>query len=85
MTEAKLPENLIDQILNDDDLLILMDNLQDLINLAATIGVLPTEFAVRKDQPMQLDGDVLVEQVVWATLADDTDAIGYDLEKKKIK
>ena len=67
MTEAKLLENLIDQILNDDDLLILMDNLQDLINLAATIGVLPTEFAMRKDQPIQLDGDVLAEEVVWAT------------------
>ena len=41
--EAELSESLIEQILNDDDLLILTDDLQDEVNLAATIGVLPTE------------------------------------------
>ena len=40
MIEAKLKENLIDQILNDDDLLILIDDLHYDVNLAATIGLL---------------------------------------------
>ena len=42
MIEAKLKENLIDQILNDDDLLILIDDLHYDVNLAATIGLLPS-------------------------------------------
>ena len=52
MTEAKLSENLIDQILNDDNLLILTDNLQGDVNLATTIGVLPAKFVVRENQPI---------------------------------
>ena len=64
MIESELSKNLINQILNDDDLLILTDNLQDDVNIAATIGVLPSEFAVKKDQPMQLEGDVLAKEAV---------------------
>ena len=54
--ETELSESLIDQILNDDDLLILTDDLQEGANLAATIGVLPAEFAVRENQLIQLEG-----------------------------
>ena len=64
MIESELSKNLINQILNDDDLLILTDNLQDDVNIATTIGVLPSEFAVKKDQPMQLEGDVLAKEAV---------------------
>ena len=72
-TETELSENLIEQILNDDDLLILTDNRQDDVNLAATIGVLPAEFAVKENQPIRLDVDVLAEEAAWATLADKAD------------
>ena len=50
--EAELSESLIEQILNDDNLLNLTDDLQDDVNLAATIGVLPVEFAVKENQPI---------------------------------
>ena len=43
------------------------------MNLAATIGVLPVEFAVKENQSIQLDGDVLVEEAAWATLGDEVD------------
>lgn len=82
MTEVGLSENLISQILNNDDLLILTNDLQDDVNLAATIGVLPTEFAMKEDQPIQLDSDVLAKKAAWATLADDTNTTGDHLEKK---
>ena len=75
MTKDGLLENLIDQILNDNDLLILIDDLQDDVNLTAIKGVLLAEFAVREDQLIQLYGNGLVEEAVWATLADDTDTI----------
>ena len=68
---------MIEQILNDDDLLILTNDLQDDVNLVATIRVLPTEFAVNENQPIQLDGDVLAEEVAWATLANEEEATKY--------
>ena len=40
------------------------------MNLVATVGVLPVEFAVKEDQLIQLDGDILAEEAAWATLAD---------------
>ena len=80
--EARLSENLIYQILNDDDLFILIDDLQDDVNLATTIGVLPADFSVKEDQPIQLDGDVLAEDAAQATLVNDTYAAGDHLEKK---
>ena len=43
------------------------------MNFAATIRVLPAEFAVKENQPIWLDGDVLAEEAVWATLADEAD------------
>ena len=58
-----MSENLIEQILNDDDLLILTDDLQDDVNLAVTMGVLPAEFAVKENKLIQLDGDVLTMEV----------------------
>ena len=73
--EAELSESLIEQILNDDDLLILTDDLQDDVNLAANIVVLHAEFAVKENQPIQLDDDILAEEVAWATLADEADVI----------
>ena len=59
--ETELSESLIEKILNDDDLLILTYDLQDDVNLAATIRVLPAEFAVKENQPIRLDGDILAE------------------------
>lgn len=59
-------------------MLILTNDLQDDVNLAATIGM----FAMREDQPIQLDSDVLAKKAAWATLADDTDAVEDYLEKK---
>ena len=47
-TETELSKNLINQILNDDDLLILIDDLQNDVNLAAIIGVLPAKFVMKK-------------------------------------
>ena len=60
--EIELSENLIEQILNDDDLFILIDDLQDDMNLVAIIGVLLAGFAVKENQLIRLDGDVLVEE-----------------------
>ena len=48
MIEAELSNNLIDQILNDDDLFILIDDLQNDVTLVATIGILSSEFGMRK-------------------------------------
>ena len=76
----ELSENLIDQILNDDDLLILTDDMQDDMILTATIGVLPSEFAMKGDQLLQLDDDVLAKERIWATLVKDTDKVGKDLQ-----
>ena len=47
--------------------------------LTATIRVLPAEFAVKEDQPLQLEGDVLVEKATWATLAEDKELVDKDL------
>ena len=74
-TETELSKSLIEQILNDDNLLILTDDLQGDVNLAATIKVMPAEFAVKENQPIRLDGDILVEEAAWATLANEEDAI----------
>ena len=71
--EVELSESLIEQILNNENFLILTADLQDDVNLAATIGVLPTEFAVKENQPIRLDGDILAEESAWATLADEVD------------
>ena len=51
MIESELSKNLINQILNDDDLLILTYDIQDDVNLETIIGVLPSEFPVKEDQP----------------------------------
>ena len=75
---------MIDQILNDDDPLILTDDLQDDMNLVATIGILPVEFAVKENQLIQLDGDVLVKEATWAALANEIDTT-KDQPKKKEK
>ena len=52
MIEAELSENLIDQIFNGDDLPILTDDLTNDVTLAAIIGILPSKFAAREDQPI---------------------------------
>ena len=83
--ETELSESLIDQILNDDDLLILTDDLQEGANLAATIGVLPAKFAVRENQSIQLEGDILAEEAAWATLADEEVAVGTQQEEAEEK
>ena len=44
------------------------------MNLAVTIGVLLAEFAVKENQPIRLDDDVLGEEATWATLVDEADA-----------
>lgn len=69
--KAELSKNWIDQILND------------VVNLVATIGVLPSKFAVKVDQLIQLEGDVQAKDAIWATLAEATDTVGKDLEKEK--
>ena len=51
--------------------------------IAAAIEVLPTKFAMREDQPIQLDGDVWAEGATWVTLANDTNEAGDDLEQKE--
>ena len=76
--EAELSESLIEQILNDDDL-------QDDVNLAVTIGVLPAEFAVKENQPTRLNGDILAEEVAWATLANEADVTENQQGKNKEK
>ena len=83
MTKDGLSENLIDQILNDDDLLILTNDLQDDVNIAATIGVLPTKFAMKGDQSMQLNGNVLAEEPTQATLIYDINAARDHLGNKE--
>ena len=47
--------------------------MQDDVNLIATIRVLPFEFATKENQPIQLKGDVLAEEAIWATLVDGID------------
>ena len=47
--------------------------------LTATIRVLPAEFAVKEDQPLRLEGDVLVEKTTWATVAEDKELVDKDL------
>ena len=79
--ETELLESLIDQILNDDDLLILTDDLQEGTSLIATIGVLPAEFAMRENQPIRLEGDILAKEAAWATLADEEVAVGTQQEE----
>ena len=74
--EAELSESLIEQILNDDDL-------QDDVNLAVTIGVLPAEFAVKENQPTRLNGDILAEEAAWATLANEADVTEDQQEKNE--
>lgn len=60
--DSELFENLINEILKDDDLLILTNDIQDEVTLMATIEILPSEFAVRGDQLLQLEVNVLVEE-----------------------
>ena len=83
MIELVLSENLINQILNDDDLLILTDDMLGDMILMATVGIVPSEIAVRDDQPLQFEGDVLVVEALWATLAKDKQEVVKDLQQDK--
>ena len=53
------------------------------MTLMATIGMLPFEFVIKRDQPLQLEGDVLVKEAVWATLAEDPEGVEKDSQVEK--
>ena len=55
------------------------------MNLIATIGVLTIEFAVKENQPIQLEGDVLADEAIWATLVDGIDTTTNQLKKEEEK
>ena len=59
------------------------NDVQDDAILTATIRVLPSKFAMKKDQPLQLEGDVLAEEATWATLSKDKEEIERELQLGK--
>ena len=49
----------------------------------AIVGILQSKFTVKGGQPLQLEGDVLAIEVVWATLVEDKEEATEDLQQDK--
>ena len=51
--------------------MVLADDLQDDVTLMATFGLFLLEFAIKEDQLLQLEEDILDEEAKWVALAED--------------